>query len=336
MAALLIGLGTGYNSLLTDDWIEEWRQSQSTWRQILNRVPNLKEDSLLVLSKPDNQMTSVLLGLRHRDVFEPAQLFYGIGYQRIVGATVSRANIFGVRRWIHSWFGTGEWQTKKVPTFGLLQPAGLQVNRQQILILDECEGCVKVLDPRRRVQEVSSPILNSISQFSNTDVILPPLEASSHNRLRQILLATPDKTWCEFYSTAGWLREQKDWSAVVDVYRETQRYGFMPTNPIEWLPFIEALDRIGDYVTANELMIWVRTGSPHCKYAVLEMLKSVREDTIHRKSPADQLDHQIALLSTEDQLFNLSTLTIQTLPNQTQLDIPATHGRSDPSSVPRF
>ena len=94
VAALLIGLGTGYNSLLTDDWIEEWRRTQSTWRQILNRVPNLKEGSLLVLSKPDNQMTSVLLGLRHRDVFEPAQLFYGIGYKGIVGATVSRANLF--------------------------------------------------------------------------------------------------------------------------------------------------------------------------------------------------------------------------------------------------
>ena len=82
-----------------------------------------------------------------------------------------------------------------------------------------------------------------------------------------------------------------------------ERYGFVPTNPIEWLPFIEGLDRAGDYVTANELMIWVRTGSPHCKHAVLEMLKSLREDTIHCKSPADQLDRQIALLSTEDQLL---------------------------------
>ena len=301
VAALLIRLGTGYNSLLTDDWIEEWRQTQSTWRQILNRVPNLKEGSLLVLSKPDNQMTPVLLGLRHRDVFEPAQLFYGIGYKQIVGATVSkRICACRIRRSIQSWLGTGEWQTKKVPTSGLLQPAGLVVNRQQILILDECEGCVKVVDKRRRIQELSSPILNSISQFSNTDVILPPSEESSHNRLRQILLTTPGKTWCEFYATAGWLQEQKDWSAVVDVYRETQRYGFVPTNPIEWLPFIEGLDRTGDYVTANELMIWVRTGSPHCKHAVLEKLKSLREDTIHCKSPADQLDRQIALLSTED------------------------------------
>ena len=124
---------------------------------------------------------------------------------------------------------------------------GATVNRDQILILDECEGCVKVVDKRRRIQDVSSPVINSISQFSNTDVILPPSEASAQNRLRRILLTRPEPTWCEFYATAGWLQEQKDWSALVNVYRETQKYGFMPTNPIEWLPFIEALDRTGDY-----------------------------------------------------------------------------------------
>jgi hypothetical protein len=65
----------------------------------------------------------------------------------------------------------------------LLDPTDAVVDRQRILILDETEGCVKVLDNQRHTQDVSSPALNSISHFSNTSVILPPSAAGVHNGL---------------------------------------------------------------------------------------------------------------------------------------------------------
>ena len=217
-----------------------------------------------------------------------------------MGSPVVRASPFGPPRWILPWLGTGEWQTKRASPPFLLQPDGLLVNPEQIVILDECEGCVKVADRRLRIQNVSSPVINSISQFSNIDVILPPSKASAQNRLRRILLATPDKTWCEFYARAGWLQEQKDWSALVDVYRETQKYGFMPTNPIEWLPFIEALDRCERYDVADELLVWVRAGSAHCQRVAREMLNGILEDHKRLGRPVEQLNRQISFLHIDE------------------------------------
>ena len=295
VAALLIALGVGYNSLLTDVWIEDWRRAQSTWRQILNRVPDIREGTLVVLSRPDD-FKALGEPLRHRDIFEPAQLFYGIGYKGILGSPVVRASLFGPPRSILSWLGTGEWQTKRASVPFLLQPDGLLVGREQILILDECEGCLKALDSRRPIQDVNSPMLNSISHFSNTGVIVPPSEPGDHFRLRQILLRTAELTWCESYAKACWLREQKDWEGLVAVYRQTERHGLSPTNPIEWLPFVEALYRCEHYEAADNLLLWVRAASAYCQRAAREMLNNVLKDHKLLGRPVERLSHQINLL----------------------------------------
>jgi len=295
MSALLIGLGVGYNVLLSDEWIKEWRSTKTTWRQILNRVPDIKKGSLIVLTRPD-ESKALNEPLRHQDVYEPAQLFYGIQLKEITGSTI--AHYFARRSEppvsLQPWLGTGEWDTKK--SSRPIDPIDVPVDRQQILILDECEGCLKVLDSRRRVQDVSSPLLTALGRFSNIDVIQPISQERGYP-LRSVLLQQPD-TWCDYYARAGWLQHQKNWNELAGLYRHLQTTQLRPVNPVEWLPFIEALNRTGQHAVANELvLVWVLPGSAHCKHAVKEMLINIRDEHRRNKFPIDELDSQIDFLS---------------------------------------
>jgi hypothetical protein len=87
---------------------------------------------------------------------------------------------------------------------------------------------------------------------------------------------------------------------VIDVYRETVTLGSMPTNPIEWLPFIESLDRSGFYDVADELLVWVRAGSTHCQRAAQEMLNAILDEYKRLDRPLDRLVRQINSLLTQE------------------------------------
>jgi hypothetical protein len=298
VAAVVIGLGVGYNAMLTDDWIEEWRRTQATWRQVLVLVPNIKEGSVIILSRPD-EFKAHSEPLRHRDVYEPAQLFYGITYGKILGSPATRLNPFGRPHSVVPWLGTGEWQRKM--SAGPLDPEGVMVDRDRILILDESEGCVKVLDGKRSVQDVSSPLLNAIGHFSNLDVIQPPSEKNISMRRR--LLGEPARlTWCDYYVRASRLQHEKEWRKSAALYRqmhltEERRRHFVPINPVEWLPFIAALNHMERYDLAEEMIVDVRAGSTHTRRAAQEALGRVREDFLREGRSVEPIDHQIKLLS---------------------------------------
>ena len=286
-AALLIAIGTGYNFLLADKWIQEWRQTQATWQQMLERVPSIKEGSLIVISQPD-RFNALSLPLRDREIYEPAQLFYNFGFRKIFGSPVVR----GADQSILPWLGTGKWESKAavVP----VGPQGSSISRQQILILDICEGCLKALDSRRQVQPVDSNGVSSIGEFSNVDVIEP--NRGVDNQLRRILLGQPQKTWCLYYARACFLEQQKDWSGINELYDVVVKAKLRPTNPVEWLPYIEALHRSGRCELANDLTLLVRSGSDQCRSAASETLKALRKEHQCDGLNLVEFDRQISLL----------------------------------------
>jgi hypothetical protein len=290
VAGLLIAVGTGYNFLLADKWIAEWRQTQSTWNQMLERVPSIKEGSLIVLSQPD-RFKALDLALRDREIYEPAQLFYNFGYTKIFGSPVVR----GTDQSILPWLGTSNWDSK-----GAEVPVGPQeslINRQQILILDNSEGCLKALDSRRQVQLIDANGVNSISEFSNLNVI--EADSGEDIQLRRILLGPPQKDWCLYYARASFLEQQENWSKVNELYDIVMKAKLRPTNPIEWLPYIEALHRNDRCDLANDLTLLVRAGSDHSRKAARETLLSLRKEHQCAGSNLAIFDHQIALLDAE-------------------------------------
>ena len=101
---------------------------------------------------------------------------------------------------IGTWLETGDWQTKKT-TWPTDDPRDVLIDRRHILVADEREGCLKVLDNQRPVQEVSSSLSTALSRFSNVDVIQPARDLGEKqdmvDRLREDLLGPTGQNWCD-------------------------------------------------------------------------------------------------------------------------------------------
>ena len=120
---------------------------------------------------PRSINSSVADRLSEQDIFGPAPLFYGLDY-KIVGSSVAQyTDRDSQPAPIVTWLETGDWQTKKMAWPS--DPRDILIDRRHILVADEREGCLKVLDNQRPVQEVSSSLSTALSRFSNVDVIQP-------------------------------------------------------------------------------------------------------------------------------------------------------------------
>jgi hypothetical protein len=60
-------------------------------------------------------------------------------------------------------------------------------------------------------------------------------------------------TWCYYYEKADLARQLNAWKEVTRLYVETQTKGYLPSNGVELMPFIEAYARIGDAEKSMQL-----------------------------------------------------------------------------------
>jgi hypothetical protein len=70
----------------------------------------------------------------------------------------------------------------------------------------------------------------------------------------------PAHNWCYYYEKAELARQYGDWQSVAQLGDEAQQKGYTPANdgsnsPHEWLPFIDAYWRVGDYPQAKSLTV---------------------------------------------------------------------------------
>lgn len=303
-SALMIGLGVGHNFLLGDAYISEWRNTKATWQQILTRAPNIAKGTLLVVSRPD-ELKALGITFRHQDIYEPAQLFYGLRDGEIMGSPVNRLD---KGQSIVSWIGLGEWRTREVaepkiqggnmddpePTI----QGGTLVHRDRLLILDENEGCVKALDSRRVIQDVASPQSNALAQFSNVEVI-NPVKTDDRYDLRERLLGRPKEDWCYFYEKASLLQQQGKWEEIVAIYGLISARKLRPSNPVEWLPFIEALDRTANFDVADQLFAGARAGPAYSRRVISVMLEQLAKGHGANAWHVERIERQMKLLGAD-------------------------------------
>lgn len=184
---------------------------------------------------PRSINSSVADRLSEQDIFGPAPLFYGLDY-KIVGSSVAQyTDRDSQPAPIVTWLETGDWQTKKMAWPS--DPRDILIDRRHILVADEREGCLKLLDNQRPVQEVSSSLSTALSRFSNVDVIQPARDLGEKqdmvDRLREDLLGPTGQSWCDYYARADWLRQRQSWGELVELSRQVKARRFKPVNAVE-------------------------------------------------------------------------------------------------------
>jgi len=101
------------------------------------------------------------------------------------------------------------------------------------------EGCLRVVDGQRpyEVPSTTSDLLRSLSEFSDTSLILLDETPATTSPPENIFGDEPAHEWCYHLQKAELARQREDWPAVVEFGKAAE--AFSPKDMGEWLPFLE-------------------------------------------------------------------------------------------------
>jgi hypothetical protein len=107
-----------------------------------------------------------------------------------------------------------------------------------------------VLRPQDAEYKYLPDTLKKGALHSNYRNILPEEGASI---LYHTIVSENKGTWCYYYQKADLARQMDDPATVVSLWQEAQKKGLRPDNGFEYIPFIEAYARLGNWEQAYQL-----------------------------------------------------------------------------------
>jgi hypothetical protein len=118
-------------------------------------------------------------------------------------------------------------------------------------------GCVRILDevyaddPNFTKDINSFDSLNRLIAISNPDQFIADSDAVKPDPA--LFGAEPSHGWCYYFEKADLARQKQDWQAVLRLGEEAVTKGIKPVLGAEYIPFIEAHARMGEWSQAYEL-----------------------------------------------------------------------------------
>ncbi len=212
------------------------------WWQVSWRIPQIEKNTTLIANYP------VTAAAEDYFVWGPANMIY---YPESQNARYIQPGVFAVVL-DHS-------AVIKVLT-GLKQPyvkrRGIvsYPNYRNILILTQpsTQSCVQVVNGAQpefsphedeRIMQIS-PYSQAGRVLPGRDFPVPPYPAFG---------SEPTRGWCYYYEKAAYARQIGDWSEVLRLADEAAKLGFAPSDPIEWMPFVQAYALLGNVSKLTEL-----------------------------------------------------------------------------------
>lgn len=114
--------------------------------------------------------------------------------------------------------------------------------------------CLWVLRPQDGEIRALPEITRDVLTISNLERIQPASPGDRPIPL-QIFGPEPAHTWCYYFQKADLARQVGDWERTVNLWQEARANGYAPGNGVEYLPFIEAFARLGEWEKAAELTL---------------------------------------------------------------------------------
>lgn len=133
-------------------------------------------------------------------------------------------------------------------------------------------SCVQVIDgfqPEYSRYEVD-PIL-VIGPYSEVEHI--SLDAEFKTPPEFLFGPEPPRDWCYYYEKASYERQRGNWEEVFKLGEQAFSNGLFPSDPIEWIPFVQAYATLGDIQRLADLAPQV-TADPFIALQACEILKS--------------------------------------------------------------
>jgi hypothetical protein len=161
-------------------------------------------------------------------------------------------------------------------------------NYRNFILLNQpsLNSCVRVINgasPEYSHTELDS--IRAIGSYSELEHILT--DETPHAPPEIVFGPEPSHGWCYYYQKADLARQKGDWDIVIKIGDQAFEQGLNPTDPIEWMPFLQAYARTSNVERLKKLAPIIRAdpyiAQQTCNiFNSLSGLSTEASETIHR------------------------------------------------------
>jgi hypothetical protein len=147
------------------------------------------------------------------------------------------------------------------------------IDYQDILVLSmPLEGsCVQVMNGAQpefsQYEEERIIVVAPSSDLTNIE-----LSSEEETPPQVVFGPEPAHEWCYHYEKADLARQRGDWDEVLRLGDEVLAQGYVPTDAIEWMPFLQAYARAGDEERLENVNRLMKNADPYIRRQACEKL----------------------------------------------------------------
>jgi tetratricopeptide (TPR) repeat protein len=130
-----------------------------------------------------------------------------------------------------------------------------------LLVNNSTDGCMQILSANQPENSQLSALLTEALPRANLSRIISETSAASVPPA-EIFGREPAHTWCYYYQKANLARQSEDWTQAIALLEEADQQGYEPAKKSEWLLFVDAYTRMGDFSGAEELTSRIQARDP--------------------------------------------------------------------------
>lgn len=231
-------------------WVRSSNEVQNFWWQVSWRIPQLKEDTTLVVNYPTVAIEEDYF------IWGPANFIYypqSKNTQRVEpvlwGAVLNRESSVSILNQADPLF----LNRRSIITY-------LGYNNILLLTQPSSSSCMQVIDGNIPIVSENEQLdIQMIASESNqNNVILD----KTHAPLSTLIFGSePKHEWCFYYQTASLAFQHGEFEQVLEIKRTAEEEGFVAQDPVEWMPFLKSAILLNDYDEVAELARYIKKSS---------------------------------------------------------------------------
>lgn len=210
-------------------YVQEAAITRNFWWQVAWRVPQFEKNTTLMANVPGVATEEDYF------VWGPASLIYYPENQNPEGiqpglfaAVLNRDTVLNVL-------------TRERQEFDNRKNIITYKNYRNIVVLSQPtqNSCVHVLDGNRpEFARAELDAVRVIGPFSEIEHVLA--DEAPHSPPEIVFGPEPAHGWCYYYQMADLARQKGEWGEVIQIRDQASRQNLVPTDLIEWMPFLQA------------------------------------------------------------------------------------------------
>lgn len=242
LVGILVGLATGAQFRMENDFKWDWIMQQRVYWQLYWRAPMVMENTVFMTDG----------GLFKYTGDYPTALALNVLYSQ-------RTNSFEQPYWIWELDDAYSHGGKLLPDTRI-EDGNLNISYSGLakdnLVFDFVNdgSCLKVYTELDADNLVMPELFRRAAPLFNSSRIIPE---SPFVPDPAVFGKEPPHTWCYYFEKAELARQQGHWQTIADLGDQSLKKGYKANNIVEWLPFIDGYVHVGDLEQAQAINSWI-------------------------------------------------------------------------------